>query len=138
MLPFNPNNDRRGKHRFTIQRDLKFKVLENEKIVATGIGQTTDISSGGVAFETVASLNPGTLMELSISWPVLLDESCLMRLVVFGHVVRTRRQTVACTIDRYEFRTQARVNPNPLPTHVDSSLRWVGTIERETKPTVGV
>lgn len=104
-------NDRRAKHRFAIVRELRFKVLDDESRV-TGIGNTVDISSGGVAFETMTKLLPGTLMEISISWPVLLDHTCLMRLVVLGRVVRTRRQVVACTVDKYEFRTQARVPQN--------------------------
>jgi hypothetical protein len=104
-------NDRRAKHRFAIERELRFKVLDGESRM-TGIGNTLDISSGGVAFETMTKLLPGALMEISISWPVLLDHTCLMRLVVLGRVVRTRRQVVACTVDKYEFRTQARVPQN--------------------------
>src|SRR3974377_338756 len=106
-------NERRAKHRFAIERELRFKVLDGERPL-TGIGNTVDISSGGVAFETVTKLLPGSLVEISISWPVLLDDTCLMRLVVLGRVVRTRRQVVACTVDKYEFRTQARVPPSPL------------------------
>jgi PilZ domain len=106
------DNDRRAKHRFAIERELRFKVLDGVRPTQTGIGNTVDISSGGVAFETLTKLLPGTLLELSISWPVLLDETCLMRLVVLGRVVRTRRQIVACTVDKYEFRTQARVPQN--------------------------
>jgi hypothetical protein len=91
----------------------------------TGVGNTVDISSGGVAFETVAQLLPGTLVEISISWPVLLDDTCLMRLVVLGRVVRTRRQVVACTVDKYEFRTQARVPQSPVRRTVDPlQRRW--------------
>ncbi|MBV9503686.1 MAG: PilZ domain-containing protein [Acidobacteriia bacterium] len=125
-------HERRGKHRFAIQREVRFKVLESERVITTGHGQTIDISSGGVAFETSENLKPGTLMELSISWPVLLDESCMMRLVVFGYVVRTQMRTVACTIERYEFRTQGRATPtNRAP--IDRTLRrWVGAIDRST------
>lgn len=118
--------DRRGKSRFAIRRDLRFKVLEREQIVSTGSGHTVDLSSQGVAFETANKLAVGELVELSISWPVLLDETCLMQLVVFGHVVRSRRSTVACTIDRYEFRTQRRATPISLrDTDASSFRRWM-------------
>jgi len=118
-------NDRRAKHRFAIARELRFKVLDGEKPAITGIGNTVDISSGGVAFETVTKLVPGTLMEISISWPVLLDDTCLMRLVVLGRVVRTRRQMVACTVDKYEFRTQARVHQTPVHRSIEPAQhRW--------------
>jgi hypothetical protein len=118
--------DRRGKSRFAIRRDLRFKILEKEQVVSTGNGLTVDLSSQGVAFETPAKLSVGELLELSISWPVLLDETCLMQLVVFGHVVRARRGLVACTIDRYEFRTQRRATPISLrDTDVTNFRRWM-------------
>ena len=118
-------NDRRTKHRFAIARELRFKVLDGERPATTGVGNTVDISSGGVAFETVTKLVPGSLMEISISWPVLLDDTCLMRLVVLGRVVRTRRQIVACTVDKYEFRTQARVHQTPVHRSIDpAQRRW--------------
>lgn len=117
------DNERRAKHRFAMERELRFKVLDGERPL-TGIGNTVDISSGGVAFETITRLLPGSLVEISISWPVLLDDTCLMRLIVLGRVVRTGRQVVACTVDKYEFRTQARVPQNPPPRTVEVPRRW--------------
>jgi hypothetical protein len=129
--------DRRGKSRFAIRRDLRFKVLEREQIVSTGVGQTVDLSSQGVAFETANKLAVGELVELSISWPVLLDETCLMQLVVCGHVVRSRRAIVACTIDRYEFRTQRRTVPISLrDTDASSFRRWMDGPKFEVKSAV--
>lgn len=125
------DNDRRAKHRFAIERELRLKILDGERPAKIGIGNTIDISSGGVAFETVTKLVPGTLVELSISWPVLLDDTCLMRLVVLGRVVRTRRQMVACTVDKYEFRTQARAPQNQPRTLFDGTQRrWTLSTDR--------
>lgn len=126
--------ERRGKSRFAIRREVRFKILEQEQVLSTGSGQTVDLSSHGVAFETAAKLSVGELLELSISWPVLLDETCLMQLVVFGHVVRTRRNTVACTIDRYEFRTQRRATPISLRNSDASTFRrWIDAPKVEVK-----
>jgi hypothetical protein len=126
--------ERRSKCRFAIRRDLRFKILEKEQVISTGNGQTVDLSSHGVAFETPTKLSVGELLELSISWPVLLDETCLMQLVVFGHVVRTRRGIVACTIDRYEFRTQRRTTPISLrDTDVINLRRWIDGLKIEMK-----
>jgi len=133
------DNDRRAKHRFAIERELRFKVLDGERPAKTGIGNTVDISSGGVAFETLTKLLPGTLLELSISWPVLLDETCLMRLVVLGRVVRTRRQMVACTVDKYEFRTQARVPQNQPRTSLEAAQRrWTLSADHPMPPKVAL
>ena len=130
-------NERRGKSRFAIRRELRFKILEKEQVVSTGNGRTVDLSSQGLAFETASKLSVGQLMELSISWPVLLDETCLMQLVVFGHVVRARRSFVACTIDRYEFRTQRRVIPISLREADESSFRrWMAGPKLELKTAI--
>jgi hypothetical protein len=126
--------ERRGKCRFAIRRDMRFKVLEKELVVSSGAGCTLDLSSQGVAFDTTSKLAVGDLLELSISWPVLLDETCHMQLVVFGHVVWTRRKTVACTIDRYEFRTQRRATPISLRDTTACTLRrWMGETKLEMK-----
>ncbi|HLI83193.1 MAG TPA: PilZ domain-containing protein [Bryobacteraceae bacterium] len=126
--------ERRGKFRFAISRDLRFKVLEGEQVVSTGAGCTLNVSSQGVAFETAERLAVGDLLELAISWPVLLDKTCRMQLVAFGHVVWTRRRTVACTIDRYEFRTQRRAASISLrDVNVSSLRRWADGPALQTK-----
>jgi hypothetical protein len=132
------SKERRRKHRFPLQRELRFKVLDGERVTTAGVGQTINISSGGVAFEVTnrvaVAIAPGTLMELSISWPILLDETCMVQLVVFGQVVRIRKQVLACSIERYEFRTQRRVTPIPPRYPVEDPFRrWSGTSVREAK-----
>jgi hypothetical protein len=117
-------NDRRKKFRFTIEREIRYKLLDVDQIVASGVGCTTNISSGGVAFLGQHALAPGQLIELSISWPVLLDNTCPMRLIVFGRVVRSEGFCSACTIDRYEFRTQGRAaRETATPIRNDGPLR---------------
>ncbi|PWU03776.1 MAG: hypothetical protein C5B51_18280 [Terriglobia bacterium] len=124
--------DRRTKHRFALERELRYKVFENDRVVASGVGRTINISSRGVAFEC-GPVKPGALVELSIGWPVLLGETCLVRLIVMGRVVRAGKYNAACTIDRYDFRTQAKVSPNPLPAVNNPLRRWVEGMNRELK-----
>lgn len=124
--------ERRTKARFPIHRELRYKVLEDEAIVASGIGRTIDISSSGLAFDIDQTVKPGAFIELSISWPVLLDESCPMRLIVFGRVLRSGPGNSACTVDKYEYRTQARVFQAAGPVRTDSMLqRWADGYRRE-------
>jgi|SRR5215469_2371589 len=130
--------ERRTKHRFPMQREVRFKIFEGDRVIMTGTGQSINLSSSGVVFETANKVGvpaaPGTLVELSISWPILLEETCLMRLVTFGQVVRTRQQLMACTIERYEFRTQAKAAPMPAKAPLEIPFRrWGGTPVRETK-----
>jgi hypothetical protein len=102
-------NERRARPRFPIHRELRFKLVEQGTPLASGHAETLDISSAGVRFNAGRSLPDGAFAELSISWPVLLHGECPMRLAVFGRIVRGTEGECVCTVERYEFRTQARV-----------------------------
>ncbi len=123
-------NDRRMKSRFAIHRDVRYRLLDDGKVIEAGAGYTIDLGSGGVAFTTNGLLEPGIFLELSISWPVLLNDACPMRLVVVGRVLRSNAESAVCTIDRYEFRTQSRF-PQQLRPRGDSTLvRWAEAVQR--------
>src|SRR5664279_2837530 len=125
--------ERRKKARFPVNRELRYKVLEKQTVAESGMGTTINMGSGGVAFQTDQKLSPGSFIELSISWPVLLEDSCPMRLIVFGRVRRSSGLVTACTIDKYEFRTQARAPRDTATGRHDSKLqRWAGAIRKET------
>src|SRR5215472_14808129 len=94
-------NERRKKQRFEVQREARYKVTEDGLVVASGCGETINICSGGVAFKAEGRLKPGTFVELSISWPALLNEHCAMQLIVFGRIVRVQGQKAACTVEKY-------------------------------------
>jgi hypothetical protein len=125
--------ERRSKTRFPIHRDLRYKLLGDDTVMGSGMGETIDMASGGVAFQIEHSLKVGEFVELSISWPVLLDNSCAMRLIVFGRIVRTWGKRSACRVDKYEFRTQARVLQPVLAVRNDSMLqRFAGSVRKES------
>src|ERR1035438_10021792 len=69
------DDDRRSKFRFAMERNVRYKVAEDGVVVAAGSGQTINMCSNGVAFVSEHPLTPGGLVELSISWPVLLGTS---------------------------------------------------------------
>ena len=124
--------ERRRKARFFMNRELRYKVLEDGAVVEAGRGMTFNVSSGGVAFLIEQQLRAGSFIELSISWPALLEGSCPMRLIVFGRVLRSSGRKSACTVDKYEFRTQGRVL-QVAPVRTDSMLeRWADTVRRES------
>ena len=128
--------DRRTKARFPVQRELRYKVLKNNAVIETGVGRTLNLSSGGVAFYVDKELKTGTYIELSISWPVLLEASTPMRLIVFGRLLRASNRVGACTVEKYEFRTQARSLQAIPNMRVDSKLqRWADGLRRETMRT---
>lgn len=102
-------SDRRSKNRFALRREMRYKLMDGNKVISTGTGSTLDISSGGAAFTTAECLSPGAAIEISVSWPALLNGMCAIRLVGYGQVIRSTAGTAACSITKFEFRTQAKV-----------------------------
>jgi hypothetical protein len=99
--------ERRHSDRFPIERDVRFRVLNKRGGEETGDGKTLNISSSGVLFTSGQMLLPGRRLELSISWPVHLNDLVPLKLVARGRVVRFEDGQAAIEILQYEFRTQA-------------------------------
>lgn len=126
------STERRSKYRFDMQRELRYKVTGDGAPPVAGNGATVNMGSGGVAFAAEHTLRPGSFVELSIHWPVLLDDSCPMRLIVFGRVLRAQGRTAACSIDKYEFRTSARTLHAVAGGRSDGMLqRWADGVRKE-------
>jgi hypothetical protein len=124
-------NERRKKHRFEIQREARYKVTEDGLVVASGYAETINICSSGVAFKAEGRLKRGAFVELSISWPALLNEHCGMQLIVFGRILWVLGQRAACTVEKYEFRTQSRkLQTMPEPRTNGMLQRWVDEMRR--------
>ena len=102
----NGQRERRVKRRFEIAEELNYKMLYGQRISETGSGKTLNISSGGVRFTTESALTIGMPIEVSMGWPVLLNDSCPMKLMIYGCVIRCDENGAAVAIERYEFRTQ--------------------------------
>lgn len=84
------NTDRRSAARFTIVREVRYKILSRHRSVEqTGFGNTNNMSSSGVLFTTDHSLRPGVRLEVSISWPAELNGKVPLKLVARGSVVRS-------------------------------------------------
>jgi hypothetical protein len=103
--------DRRDDRRYNIELDLRYKVMARTRIQLSGSGRTLNISSGGVLFSCDQSLPLGTFVELSIQWPVLLQNTRPLTLLIAGRVVRCEGKDVAVKTSRYEFLTR----PSRLP-----------------------
>jgi hypothetical protein len=120
----NPDRERRTKRRFQIDQEVRYKMLYGQRIAETGVGRTMNISSGGVWFSTESMLTSGMPVELSMNWPVLLNDSCPMKLMIYGCVVRSNEKGAAVAIERYEFRTQGSraFQQTNLPAHAEVRL----------------
>jgi hypothetical protein len=123
--------ERRRKQRFEIHREAHYKITEDGLVVANGCAETVNICSEGVAFQAEGRLKRGAFVELSISWPALLNGNCAMRLIVFGRILRVNGQRAACTLEKYEFRTQSRKLQTMPELRTSGMLRrWVDEMRK--------
>jgi hypothetical protein len=98
--------DRRRTGRFPFQEDLTYKSTKG-KVTTAGAGKTLNISSGGGMFTTEQPLVMGRTVEISINWPVRLEDGCLLRFIASGPVIRSEADHATMLINRYEFRTRS-------------------------------
>jgi hypothetical protein len=113
LLRQSGGHERRSKRRFLIEQEVRYKMLYGQRIAETGTGRTLNVSSGGVFFTTENVLTAGMPVELSMNWPVLLHDSCPMKLMIYGCVIRSSDRGAAVAIERYEFRTQGKSFQQP-------------------------
>lgn len=107
-------NERRRSSRFPIEREVRYKTLNQRTEILAGNGKTLNISSSGVLFTSDHDLPVGTRLEVSISWPAQLNEKCLLNLVARGRITRHNQGQLALQIQQYEFRTQSRPALAPI------------------------
>ncbi|MBM3812723.1 MAG: hypothetical protein FJW20_13935 [Acidimicrobiia bacterium] len=106
MKASSDSNDRRGSSRFPIEREVRYRVLNKKSNQEAGGGETINMSSSGILFTTEHVLLPGRSVELAVSWPAQLNNTCPLKLVARGRVVRFDGNKAAMEIQHYEFRTQ--------------------------------
>jgi hypothetical protein len=122
----NGERERRIKRRFQIEQEVRYKMLYGQRIAETGTGKTRNVSSGGVYFSTETILTAGMPVELSMNWPVLLNDSCPMKLMIYGCIVRSTEKGAAVAIERYEFRTQGSKAFQQPAAQAPIELRMLG------------
>jgi hypothetical protein len=104
------NGELRQHYRYRLALEVRYQLGRGASF-ESGRGRTIDISSGGVLFLADVPIPQGVNIELSIAWPMRLDDNSMLQLVVRGHVVRTRANDAAVRIGWHEFRTRARGFP---------------------------
>ena len=99
---------RRKAQRFPIELDVCYTTLSRQSEGLTGMGKTINISSSGVLFTSQHELPIGTRLEVSMLWPMKLNEKCGLNLVGAGRVVRQSRGQLALQFQEWQFRTTTR------------------------------
>lgn len=100
--------DRRAKTRYPIECDLEYRIFRGRADFRIGTGQTINISSDGLLFYTREELTQGSGIELTLNWPVTLDDRIPLTLRLKGSVVRSEGDRAAAQINSHEFRLGRR------------------------------
>ena len=97
--------ERRGDRRYEMQLELRWKLIKRRRVVDAGVGYTLDLSSGGIRFHAGRELPIGLNVELTLQWPILLNNVAPMSLSIYGKIVRTGDGWAAIRTVQHEFRT---------------------------------
>lgn len=98
-----PQYERRRHQRFPISAQTEY-ITPGHRAQAT----TLDIGRGGVFLKTDRILQVGSLIQVLIDWPMLLDQCRPLRLIIFGNVLRSNAAGTAVGTTRYEFRIRGQ------------------------------
>jgi hypothetical protein len=113
--------ERRSHARYLMDLDVRYNGSWKQGVPHEGSGKTRDFSSGGIFFSTNQRLPKGRRVELFINWPILLEGTCLLQLVITGKIVRSSRGGVAVTILNHKFRTRRTYAAAPASSVSDHS-----------------
>jgi len=102
----NDQPNRRGSDRFSIEREICYRVIKRGSKEAFEYGKSLNISGSGVMFTTKQRLPLARRLEIEIDWPAKLDDKCALKLVAQGQVVRSEAGLSVLEFKRQEFRTK--------------------------------
>ena len=100
--------ERRSRSRYTIELEVRWKLLDPNGPLDSGFGRTLNLSPSGILFDAGRNLSVGQKVYLAISWPILLNDATRLQLTVEGSIVRTQGNRIAIHLLRHEFRTAYR------------------------------
>jgi hypothetical protein len=101
--------------RYPIALDVQYRSSRGRG-VRRGLGTTVNVSSRGVLFQSDDPLPAGSPVELTMSWPFLLEGVCPLKLVMRGRVVRSDSRGIAVRASEHEFRVAGAAAPRPQPS----------------------
>jgi hypothetical protein len=99
--------ERRSKARFPIELNVRYRS-KSARDHKSGFGRTLNISSAGLLIASQQPAPEGTLLDLILDWPCLLDDTTPIQLVAQSRVVRSDQSRFAVALLRYQFRTRSR------------------------------
>ena len=102
--------EKRSNQRYPIELEVEYRLLTKGRSQNQGSAKTRNISSRGVLIDARASAPAGSSIELTLTWPFLLEGVCPLRLIMRGRIVRSDMGGIAIHSNYHEFRTAGSRN----------------------------
>jgi len=96
--------ERRSHRRYPVVLDAEYKLLFRGSAQHQGYCRTVNISSGGILL-AVSGLPRWGSIEVSLKWPILLNDFVPVKFVVHGDIVRSDGECSAVKFSQYGFHT---------------------------------
>jgi len=100
--------ERRTKARYPVKLTVRYRTIGRSNSF-NGVGQTLNMSSGGLLVSAEQEMPAGLRLEVNVEWPLLLNGTVPLQLVAHGKVVRGAGSEFAISFAQYQFRTMSRV-----------------------------
>ena len=100
--------ERRSKARYPVQLTVRYRTVGRNQLV-NGVGQTLNMSSGGLLVSAQHEFSAGLKLEVNVEWPLLLNGRVPLQLVANGKIVRCGGSMFAISFSQYQFRTMGRI-----------------------------
>jgi len=120
---------------YPIRAALEYRLMGKDWILRVGTGRTIYFSSRRVLIECETSLPLDKLVELSIEWPVRLENNVCLDLHITGCTVSAVGAATEVKILAYEFRTRALPPRRTNQTSDAVMARWPEA--NSTRPSYG-
>jgi hypothetical protein len=104
--------DRRLTQRFPLHLDVRYRTISEHR-ARSGNGWTVNMSSGGILIAAADAPTLGTLIRASMDWPILLDATVPLQIVITGKVTRSDPSGFALAVQQYRFHTMKRAKTLP-------------------------
>jgi hypothetical protein len=110
-------HDPRVDRRYDLKLELCWNLMWGRRVLDSGTGISVNLSSGGILFDAGRTLRFGRNVELFISWPVLLDDTVPLQLIISGCILRISGTCAAIQMaQRHIWPNPPGSVPPPLPT----------------------
>jgi hypothetical protein len=100
--------ERRTKARYPVKLTVRYRTIGRSNSF-NGVGQTLNMSSGGLLVSAEHEIAAGLRLEVNVEWPLLLNGTVPLQLVAHGKVVRGGGSEFAIAFAQYQFRTMGKV-----------------------------